>query len=329
MSTPDIAPEPDATPDEPVEEQTLEDAIAEQLASDGEGDVPAADPDPSDNTPDETPADPDPPAPAAAAVDPFAPPVSAEQPDTINAWGLELTQDEFQTLLGAYQFAASLTAEQIAQLQAAGIDPGSAPAGGATPPPVGGVPVGAISPDDWEDVDPAIRSTLEQQQAELAAMRAQFEQAQQAQAAAQYRDLVQSQIDQFGQAHQLGEDDTKRIVTRLRDSGLLPAFVERAGGDVARAVEQGLYTAMATDPVYQARLAQQAAAQDARIAEKKAKAGGVSGSSGSSVSPLGTAGAPQGRQPEPPRTATEARARRAAEAQQGLAEELRAALSGM
>lgn len=320
MSTPDIAPEPDATPPEPDEELSLEAAIAEQLASDGEGDVPAAEPDPSDIIPDEPVVVAEP---APAVADPFAPPAPVEQPDTINAWGLELTQDEFQTLIGAYQFAASLTADQIAQLNAAGADP-TTPA----PVPAAPVPVAGLNPDDWEDVDPAVRTTLEQQQYELAAMRAQMEQAQQAQAAAQYRDLVQAQIDQFGQAHQLDEDDTKRIVTRLRDSGLLPAFVERAGGDISRAVEQGLYTAMATDPVYQQRLAAASAAQDAKIAEKKAKAGGVSGTSGSSVSPLGQAPV-QGRQPEPPRTATEARARRAAEAQQGLAEELRAALSGM
>jgi len=324
MSTPDIAPEPDDVldPTDPVVEPSLEDAIAEQLSSGGEGAVPAADPDP----PVDPEPDPEPVVDPAPVPDPFAPPVQANAPETINAWGLELTQDEFQTLIGAYQFAASLTADQIAQLRAADNPaPGDGTAGVPTAP---AVPVAGMTADEWEDVDPAVRQTLAQQQTELATIRAQFEQSQQAQAAAQYRDLVQERIDQFGTKHGLGPEDTERVVTRLRDSGLLPAFVERAQGDVGRAVEEGLFTAMSTDPVYQQRLAATAAAQDAELAAKKQRAGGVAGTSGSSVSPLG-GGARPGPAQAPPANATEARARRAAEAQEGLAAELRAALSSM
>jgi hypothetical protein len=305
----------DLDPTDPeTEPVTLESEISGLMGSGEEGTVPAADPDspdiPQGGGEDGSGEGATPSAPVSpeGQPDPFAAPIE-QASDTVDLFGLQVSREDAQSLIAAYQFAASLTPAQYEMLQR-----------GETVP-----PVAPATPSEWDEVDPAVRQTIDSQGNELAQLRAQFEQAQATQAAAAARSQVQTGIDDFKSSFGLDDAECERIVTRLRDSQLLPSFVAQAGGDVAEAVKRGLYTAMWTDPVHQQKAQARSAAADAQIAQRKQRANGVSGSSGSTVSPLNQ---PAARRDQPaPRNASEQRAANDKAMFDALAAELRQAVS--
>lgn len=138
--------------------------------------------------------------------------------------------------------------------------------------------------DEWEHVDPSIKSRFEALQAEVQQMAAWRQQWVQQQT---YEQVVRAQtdlaagIERFNSRYSLTEDELQTLQNEAAELSILPALIQKHNGDRVAAVDEALETAYWRSETFRQREFDKERLNEKNDAKRKSTASKLSGSSGS------------------------------------------------